>query len=212
VFEAAWYLTGMEKFLMGLANEEDYVFALMDRIMAYSIGVGKELLKLEPDIIWLGDDMGTQAGMLISPALWRRHIKPRLAGVIRSLRAADPTVKIAYHCCGSFYPIIPELIDIGIDILNALQPAAKDMELARLKREYGQDVCLWGGIDIQQIMPFGTMEEIEGEVKRVLAAAAPGGGYLLAGAHNIQPDTSAQKVVALFRCAREYGRYPLSEL
>lgn len=210
VFEAAWHLTGMEKFLTDLLDGKPYVYALMDRIADYSVGVGRELLWLGADMIWLGDDMGTQTGMLLSPDLWRRHIKPRLASVIERLKAEDSMVLFAYHCCGSFYPIVADLIEIGIDVLNALQPTAKDMDIGRLKREYGDWVCLWGGVDIQGVVPFGTMDDVEEEVKRVMREAAVGGGYIFGGAHNIQPDTSVEKVIALFELAKKYGRYPIS--
>jgi len=210
VFETSWYLTGMEKFLMDLFMEKEYVFTLMDRVMEYSIGAGLELVRLGSDIIWVGDDMGTQHGMLISPEMWRKHLKGRLKNVIAELKKENPDIKIAYHSCGSYFPIIPELIEIGVDILNALQPRAKDMELARLKGMFGNRASFFGGMDIQDIIPFGTMEEIEKEVKRVIHTAAKGGGYILAGAHNIQPDTSVEKLMKIFEVAKSYGKYPIA--
>ncbi len=209
IFETSWYLTGMEKFLMDLFMEKEYVFTLMDRVMEYNIGVGRELIRLGSDIIWVGDDMGTQQGMLISPEMWRKHIKERLRTVIRELKGEKPDIKIAYHSCGSYFPIIPELIEVGVDILNALQPKAKDMDLGRLKRMFGDRASFFGGMDIQKTIPFGTEEEVEREVKRVIRSAAKGGGYILAGAHNIQPDTSVEKLVKIFEVAKSYGKYPI---
>jgi uroporphyrinogen decarboxylase len=179
----------------------------MDKVMHYSIEVGKELIRIGADIVWLGDDMGTQQGMLLSPEMWRRHLKERMRKVITSLKDVNPGVKIAYHSCGSYSPIIPELIEIGVDILNALQPNARDMDLSRLKAQYGKTVSFFGGLDTQAIIPFGSLQDVEGEIKRVIRAAAKGGGLILAGAHNIQPDVSTEKMIRIFEFARRYGAY-----
>jgi uroporphyrinogen decarboxylase len=209
IFEGSWYLTGLEKFLLDLIQEKDYVFELMDRMMSYSIGVGKELLRLGAEIIWLGDDMGAQQGMFIAPEIWRRYLKPRMKKIIAELRAQNPQTLIAYHSCGSYAPIIPELLEIGVDVLNALQPSARDMELGYLKSAFGGQAAFFGGLDTQGVLPFGTVEEVEQEVRRVIAAAGLGGGLLLAGAHNLQPDVSVQKVRCIFETVHRYGRYPL---
>jgi uroporphyrinogen decarboxylase len=206
IFESAWHLTGFEKFIVDLALEKEYVFTLMERTMEYSIGVGRELIRRGADFLWLGDDMGTQRGMLISPQDWRRIFKPRMRRVIAELHAENPEVKIAYHCCGSYYPIIPDLIEIGVEVLNALQPKAKDMDLGRIKKRFGNQACLFGGLDIQEVLPFGNLEAVEREVRRVLSVAARGGGYILAGAHNIQPDTAVDKIEAIFRVVKQHGR------
>ncbi len=207
ILEVSWYLVGMEKFFMDLAMKKSYVFALMDRVMEYSVGVAKELIKIGADIIWLGDDMGTQRGMMISPKMWREVFKERMRFVISELKRENPNIKIAYHCCGSYFPIMAELIEVGVDILNALQPTAVNMDLKNIKDTFGTEASLFGGIDTQNIMPFGSLDDIENEVKRVIASAASGGGYILAGAHNIQPDTSVQKLLKLFEFARKYGTY-----
>ena len=116
-------------------------------------------------------------------------------------------MKIAYHSCGSYSPIFPELIVIGVDILNALQPTARDMDLPRLKAQYGETVVFFGGLDTQAITPFGSIQDVEGEIKRVIRAAAKGGGLILAGAHNIQPDVSTEKVIRIFEFAMRYSAY-----
>jgi uroporphyrinogen decarboxylase len=209
ILEASWYLTGFQKFLIDLSLEKDYVFALLDRVMDYSIEVGRELLRIGADILWLGDDLGSQQGMLLSPAMWRRHFKERMRKVIQSLKSADPRVKIAYHSCGSYYPVIPELLEIGVDILNALQPNARDMDLARLKEQFGEKAVFFGGLDTQEVLPFGSVRDVEEEIKRVIQAAARGGGLILAGAHNIQPDVSVEKLVSIFDFSKRHGTYPV---
>jgi len=209
IFETSWYLVGMEKFFIDLAMKKPYIFTLMDHVMNYSIGVAKELISLGADIIWLGDDFGSQQGMIISPKLWREVFKERMKYVIGELKKINPNIKIAYHSCGSYFPIMGDLIEVGVDILNALQPAAKDMDIRIIKETFGSRASLFGGIDIQGVVPFGSIEDLEAEVKRVIADAAHGGGYILAGAHNLQPDTSVEKVLKLFEFAKKYGRYPL---
>ncbi len=210
IFEGSWYLTGLQKFLLDLSLEKDYVFALMDRMMEYSIGVGRELLRIGAEMIWLGDDVGMQQGMLISPQTWRVHLKPRMRSVIGELRAVNPQAHIAYHCCGSYAPIIPDLIEIGVDVLNALQPTARDMDLGALKGRHGEKASFFGGLDTQGVLPFGTEAEVEAEARRVIEAAGKGGGLILAGAHNLQPDVSVSKVLRLYQAARAFGRYPLA--
>ena len=208
IFETCWYLVGMEKFLIDLALRKPYVFALMDRVMNYSLGVGKELVKLGADIIWLGDDFGSQQGMIISPQLWREVFKERMRFIIGELKKKNQDLKIAYHCCGSYFPIMEDLIEVGVDILNALQPTALDMDTKKIKDSFGSKVSLFGAVDTQGVLPFGSLADIEKEVKRVITEAAGGGGYILAGAHNIQPDTSVEKVIKLFEWTKKYGRYP----
>ncbi len=210
ILEVSWYLVGMEKFFMDFAMKKDYVFALMDRVMEYSIRVAKELIKIGADIIWLGDDVGTQQGMMISPKMWRETFKERMRFVIRELKRENSNIKIAYHCCGSYFPIMADLIEIGVDILNALQPTAVNMDLKKIKDTFGAQAALFGGIDTQGAVPFGLLNDVENEVKRVITAAAKGGGYILAGAHNIQPDTSVEKLVKIFDFAKKYGTYPLT--
>jgi len=210
IFEGSWHMVGLEKFLMGLTMEEDLIFELMDQIQKYSIGVGRRLAAMGVDFIWLGDDMGTQRGMLMSPDMWRRYFKPRLRTVIEEIKAANPAVKFAYHSCGSYFPIMGDLVEVGVDILNALQPNADGMDLAAIKSAFGDRASLFGGLDVQDVIPFGTIKDVEEDVRRVLRSAAPGGGLLLAGAHNFQPDVSVDKLLRIFELAKDEGRYPIS--
>ena len=211
IFETAWSLVGMEKFFKDFAMEKPYVFALFDRIMEYSLGVTKEMVRIGADIIWLGDDVGAQQSMLISPLLWRNTLKERLRYIITELKREKPELKIDYHCCGSYFPIMGELIEVGVDILNALQPTAANMDLTTIKNTFGAQASLFGGIDIQKVLPFGSLNDVEQEVQRVMTAAAHGGGYIISGAHNIQPDTSVEKVVKLFEWSKKYGAYPIQK-
>jgi len=209
IFETAWSLVGMQKFFMDFAMEKPYVSALFDRIMKYSLAVTREMVRIGADIIWLGDDIGAQNGLLISPNLWRKTLKERLRYIITELKRENPEVKIAYHCCGSYFPIMGDLIEVGVDILNALQPTAANMNLGKIKTTFGTRASLFGGIDTQNVLPFGSLNDVEKEVQRVMTAAARGGGYIVSGAHNIQPDTSVEKIVKLFEWSKKYGAYPI---
>lgn len=209
VFEYAWNLVGLEKFLVDLTAGADYVEPLLDLVMHFNIEVSKVLIELGADVILTGDDFGTQGGMLISPRLWRRHFKERLRRVFDACKKADPDVILAYHSCGSIAPIIPELIEIGMEVLNPIQPTAKHMDPARLKASYGNDLAFFGGLDIQHVIPFGSVDDVRMEVKRRIRELGHDGGYLLAPAHDIQPETPVENVLAIFEAAREFGTYPL---
>jgi uroporphyrinogen decarboxylase len=212
VFEYAWNLVGLEKFLIDLSYGADYVEPLLDQVMHFNIEVARTLIGLGVDVILTGDDFGTQGGMLISPRLWRHYFKGRMRQVFDACRQANPEVILAYHSCGSIAPIIPELIEIGLQALNPIQPKAKDMEPARLKAQYGDRLAFFGGVDIQEVVPFGTVQDVREEVRRRIYELGNDGGYLLAPAHDIQPEAPTANVLAIFDAVREYGQYPLPEV
>jgi len=205
MFEMCWNLVGFEKFLMDYMVGEDYIAVLFDRLLDYAIVYSEQLILAGSDIIFLGDDVGMQTGMLIAPDLWRGTLKPRLARLCGHIQSRKPTVKIAYHSCGSIASIIPDLVEIGVDILNPVQPLAYDMELAALKLRYGNDLVFYGGIDVQQCIPFGTPDEISRQVKHAIEAAASGGGFIIAPAHIIPAETSPENVLAFFNAVEQYG-------
>jgi uroporphyrinogen-III decarboxylase len=151
-------------------------------------------------MIWLGDDIGHQQGMLISPRHWRRFFKPRMANIIERLKAINPQLKVAYHTDGCVYEVIPELIEIGLDVLNPVQPAA--MDPVKLKREYGKDLCFWGSIDEQYTLPFGTPAEVRKEVLDRIVTLGSGGGLILAPTHHLQLDTPLENFWAMVEAVR----------
>ncbi len=204
-FEMSWYLTGMEKFLMDLLLNEEYQGPLMDTIMNYIIVAGKKLLEMDVDILWCGDDFGSQQGMLIDPELWRSVFKPRIKYMFEEFRKVRPDIKIAWHSCGSILPIIPDFIEIGLDILNPIQPLAHGMDPVFLKNTYGKDLTFFGGIDVQNLLPYGDSQSIREEVRRRIDILGIGGGYIVAPAHNIQPDTPVENVLAFFDAALNPG-------
>lgn len=201
-FEISWYLTGMEKFLIDMMMEAEYQTHLMDKIMNYIIVAGKKLLEMGVDILWCGDDFGSQQGMIIDPDTWRRVFKPRIKYMFEEFRKVRSDIKIAWHSCGSILPIIPDFIEIGLDILNPIQPLAHGMDPIFLKNTYGKDLVFFGGIDVQQLLPYGKPQMIRDEVRRRIDILGKGGGYIVAPAHNIQPDTPVENIMAFFEAVK----------
>lgn len=198
ILELSWYLTGLEKFLMDMMMERPYIFELMDRVMEINLQQACRLVEMGADIVWTGDDIGNQGGMMLDPELWRRYFKPRMHYVFSTLKKLNPDILIAYHSCGSIRPVIPDLIEIGLDILNPIQPMAKDMDAVILKKTYGDKLAFFGGIDIQNVMPFGTSDEVRAHVNEKKRILGKGGKYIIAPSHNIQPDTPLENVIAYF--------------
>lgn len=195
IFETAWALRGYEKTLMDLALNPDLIEKLFDIPFRYHLTAAKELVEMGVDMIWIGDDVGAQDRMLISPQTWRRFLKPRLATFISTLKSINPDVKVAYHSDGNIYPIIPDLIEIGLDILNPVQPRCMDPE--KLKKEYGDKLCFWGSIDEQYTLPFGTPSEVKREVITRLETLGKNGGLIIGPTHHVQLDTPLENFWAM---------------
>ena len=197
IFETAWALRGLEQMLIDLAEDPELAEAILEIPFRYHLAAARRLVEMGDDMIWTGDDIGTQRGMLISPRTWRRFLKPRMAELISTLKRINPQVKVAYHSDGDIETIIPELIEIGVDVLNPVQPACIDP--AKLKRQYGHDLCFWGTIDQQYILPFGTPEQVRAQVLERLETVGSDGGLILAPTHHVQLDTPLENFWAMVR-------------
>lgn len=195
IFETAWALRGYEQLMIDMAADQARANEILDLPYHYHMIVSQQLVRLGVDMIWIGDDIGGQDSMLMSPKMWRTYLKPRMAELIASLRAINPQIKIAYHTDGNVYPIIPELIEIGIDVLNPIQPKAMDPE--KLKANYGDQLCFWGSIDLQQTMPFGTPQDVKEEVITRIKTIGRSGGLIIGPTHNLQLDTPLENFWAL---------------
>jgi uroporphyrinogen decarboxylase len=206
-FEGPWYLRGMERFLQDMLVNKDYAHELIDRVAGFYLAAGLILARMGCDILMAGDDVGTQDRMLISPALWREFVKPRYGRLFSAYKKAKPDLKIAVHICGFIEPIIDDLIEVGVDILNPVQPLA--MDPAGLKKRYGDRLSFWGAVDDQKVLPLGSPREVEAEVRLRLRQLAPGGGYILCPSHNVQPTTPLENIHAFYRAAERYRGYPL---
>jgi len=209
VFERAWYLRGMERFFMDTIENPKFVERLLDKVLEIEKKLYGKFLSITGkylDVVQIWDDLGAQSGPLISPKFFREVIKPRDRELIQFIKTKTKA-KIMFHSCGSVYRYIPDLIEIGVDVLNPIQVNAKDMDTAKLKKEFGNDISFWGAIDTQKVLPFGTSQEVKEEVKQRIEDLAPGGGYILASVHNIQDGVPPENIIEMYKTAREYGVY-----
>jgi uroporphyrinogen decarboxylase len=203
---AGQILRGYEQFMCDLLGEKALAHALLDalceayldRAETYLATLGQWL-----DVVLVNDDLGTQAGPMLSPVLYREMIKPyqeRLFGFIRG-HFGGP---LLMHSCGAVSEFIPDLIECGVQAINPVQLSAAGMEPERLKREFGRDIVFWGGgCDTQRVLNQGTPEDVRREVRRNCAAFAPGGGFVFTQVHNVQPDVPPENVVAMVEALRE---------
>ena len=205
IFEWAWYLRGMERLMLDFFDQPMMAEALLDRVTTIECFVARRSAEAGVDLIRTGDDIGTQRGMLMSPNMWRRWLKPRLATLIAAAKTTNPRVKVLYDSDGNLDPVIPDLIDIGIDVLSPVQPECND--LANLKREYGNHLSFWGSIGVQSTFPFGAPEDVRRAVQRSVKTLGSGGGLVIAPSHVIPPETPWENVLAFFDAVEEYGRY-----
>ena len=206
-------LRGFEDWFIDLAADQKLAGALFDLVTEYSCALATEVLKVGgdlTDVVACGDDLGLQNGPIVSPELYRKLFKPRHKKYFDTVRNYTSAF-IHLHSCGSIYKLLPDLIDIGIDIINPVQVAARDMDTARIKAEFGDELCFWGGIDTQAVLPKGTTEDVKAEVKKRISDLAPGGGYIFGAVHNIQPDVPVENIIAMYEAGKEYGRYPIGQ-
>lgn len=205
VFEAAWYLRGLDTFMMDLAMEEDYASVLLDKVMQFPLDMGLKYIDMGVDMVWLGDDIATQRNMMLSPDMWRKYFKPRYAEMFAQFKKRNPNIKLCYHSCGNLSAVVDELVEIGLDVLNPIQPMA--MNPAEFKKRFGKNITMYGAMDVQNILPFGTAAEVRGEVKNLIDGCAKGGGFILSPSHHVQSDTPIENIEAFYAAAREFGAY-----
>jgi uroporphyrinogen decarboxylase len=201
MFETAWALRGYEQMLIDLLVDPDLADRILEIPYRYHLAAAEKLARLGVDMIWLGDDIGTQRAMLMAPDTWRRLLKGRMANFIATLKAINPAIKVAYHSDGVITPIIPDLIEIGLDVLNPIQPAC--MDPAEIKRQFGDHLCFWGSIDEQHTLPFGSPQEVADEVRTRLRTLGKGGGLILGPTHHVQLDTPMENFWAMVETIKQ---------
>jgi uroporphyrinogen decarboxylase len=213
LFELCQVLRGTEQLFIDMACQPDFAEALFWKVGAVLKEFYLAQLEAVGDFIeWveMGDDLGSQNGPLISPQMYRSLLKPVHADLIRAIKGHTPDMKVMYHSCGAIRPFLADLVDLGVDILNPIQVAAKGMNPAEIKAEFGQQLCFLGGVDSQHNLRVGTPEQVAAEVRQRIQEMGPGGGYVLAPSHNIGDDVPLENMLAFFEAARQYGRYPLA--
>ncbi len=203
VLRVAMFLRTMPKFMMDMATNPDFATALIDRIAAFYLSLNRRILENVgnlTDIYFIADDVGVQDKLMISPQMFRRFIKPSLTGFIQ--QAHQHGQRVMYHTCGAVRPLIPDFIEMGVDILDPIQVSARGMDPKELKQAYGEDLCFHGGADIQTVLSSGTPDQVRAEVEKLVEIMAPGGGFILAPTNNVMPETPVENITAMYRTAR----------
>ena len=208
MLEGAWYLRGLENFLLDLAANLDFVEDLLDHTMKHSLVLSRELVKMGVDILWWGDDFSVESGPIMQPELFRRLLKSRYARVFSELRGLNKDLKIAFHCDGKVEWALDDLVEVGVDIINPLQPDVNDS--AAVKKRYRKNLTVWGNVDTRHVMSRGSAAEVVAEVKKVIRTLSPGGGHLLSSNHTIQATPRAvDNAIAFYWAAHHFRGYPI---
>lgn len=202
IWETAWYLRGMDRLVADFVEDPDFANDLLDRITAISCRHAAGLARAGVDILCLGDDIGTQSRLMMSPATYRRWLKPRLRRVVDAAKAVNPQVIIQYHSCGHVTGLIRDLIEAGVEVLNPVQP--ESMDFAALHREFGRDLSFNGVIGTQTVMPFGTPAAVREAVHAALRVAGPQGGLLPCPTHLLEPEVPWGNIEAYVQACREW--------
>lgn len=200
-FEQSWALRGLEQFLMDLILDPQLAQALMDKVLAVQkkmYGPFLEMIAPYVDMVCFTDDMGGQLGPLISPKIYRDIVKPRHIEMVKFIKAKTGGKVAALHCCGSVVDFMPDICEIGVEILNPIQVTAAGMDIQTLKQRFGDKLTFWGAIDTQQLLPFSQPEPVREAAFNTRKVLGKNGGYLFAPVHNIQPLTPAANILALF--------------
>jgi uroporphyrinogen decarboxylase len=211
-FERAFELQGMENFLINMAMRPDFAQELLNintrlcmRLMSHFLDQCGDLI----DIIKIGDDLGSQEKLMISPKMYRRMLKPLHAELI-SLIKQKTKAKVFFHTDGDVFDLIEDFIEIGVDVLNPIQTSAGKMaNLTELKKQFGSRIIFCGGIDTQKILPYGSPEAVRQEVKRVINTLGKDGGYMLATVHTVMNEVPAENILAMVEAAKDFGKYPI---
>lgn len=208
IFGDAYRLQGMAKFLENMVVYSDVVKAIINKVKEFYIKLNIRIFEVAKggiDIYYFGNDFGTQTGLLMSLEMWREFFADPLQELINS--AKNYGIKVMFHSCGSVREIIPDLINMGIDILDPVQVRANGMDPEDLKRDFGDNICFHGGVDTQQLLPFCTEKETEENVKELMNVMKSGGGFILAPSQSIQPDVPLSNILAMYRIGKNCGKY-----
>jgi uroporphyrinogen decarboxylase len=203
------FLRGYQDWFTDLIINREFIETLMEKILEICLAIGKRLLEEVGeyvDLVFVHDDLATQESLMMSPQIYREIIKPRhkkIFDLIKNMTRA----KIIYHCDGAIYPLIQDFIEIGVDVLNPVQVSAKGVDTDALKREFGDQLCFWGGIDTSYVLPKGSVEDVREEVRKRIDHLKKGGGYVVAPVHNILDEVPPENIVAMYQSAINVGTY-----
>ncbi|MBN1676682.1 MAG: hypothetical protein JXR37_36900 [Kiritimatiellae bacterium] len=206
IFETSWYMRGLEQMMMDFVLAPDLAHAILQKVADFYVARLSRILEAVPgeiDLVFTADDLGGQQGLLMSLAMWEAFIKPHHARL--NARIHELGAKVIYHSDGAVMEVVPGLIDMGIDVLQALQFDARGMDPVALKQQYGDRLCFEGGISVQSTLPFGSVADVVREVEERIAVLGAGGGYILGPSHAIQAGTPPENIVALFDTAGRFA-------
>ncbi len=211
-FERAHAMQGLETFLVNMSLDPDFATALLQKITHYCkqlMGPFLDALGDNVDIIKIGDDLGTEESLMISPRMYRKILKPIHADFISFIKART-NAKVLFHSDGDIAPLIDDFVEIGVDILNPIQTSAGTMsDLHSLKKRHGSNIVFCGGIDTRKVLPCGAVEDVRAEVRRVIEALGPGGGFMVGAVHTIMNDVPPDNILAMVDAVEEFGQYPI---
>lgn len=202
IWETSWYLRGMENLMADMMLQDPIAEALLDRITDIAVIRAEQYARAGVDVLYLGDDIGMQHTIMMSEALYCEWLKPRLARVIRAAKKLNPDLIVFYHSCGFVTPMIPHLIDAGIDVLNPIQPEC--MDFGEIHEMYGDKLAFHGTIGTQTTMPFGTPDDVRREVYKNLEIAGDKGGLFVAPTHLLEPEVPVENVIAYINACRDF--------
>lgn len=193
LYERAWSLRGIEGFLLDLVEHPSFAHELLDRICEFNLALIEQAGRYAIDNVRFGDDWGSQRGLIMGPALWREFIKPRFARMVHAARSAGKTTML--HTDGDVSAVIPDLIEVGLTVLNPVQPDV--MDIYAIKREYGRDLCFHGGVSVQHFLPDSTAAAVRAGVRRLICEVGAGGGFIIAPTHSLGSDIPVENLAAL---------------
>ena len=202
VWEIAWYMYGMEELMMDMVMEDEKAIFILDKVTELSCHRAMKFAEAGLDVLHTGDDVGMQQAMMMAPDLWKKWLKPRMAKVIKAAKDAKPDIIFSYHSCGFIEPIIEDLIEVGIDVLNPVQPECMDFE--DIHARFGDKLSFWGTIGTQTTMPFGSPEEVSQEVRRNLEIAGEKGGLLCTPTHLLEPEVPWANINAYVKACKSF--------
>lgn len=214
LIEAAYaHIMGTQNFFLYLFDEPELIEGVLDGLTEYYTQLGKNAINMGIDMIRVGDDIGAQQSMMISPKQWRQLAKPRLDYMFKEFRKANPDIFIKLHSCGDYSPVLPDMVELGVDLSGLMQPTGGLKDQVGVKQKYGNDLALIGGFDVQRLLPRGQVEEVRKGVLEVMKNMAVGGGYIFSPSHYVLADVPIQNIFAMLEAQREfgtYGKYPLN--
>ena len=207
VFSLAHQLVGMEKLLVDMMMETEYVIPLFEACAEFQTQIGLRLIEKGVDAIWFGDDFGTQVSLIIPPETFREQLKPIYKRMIDRFKEAKPDIIPILHCDGAVADLLDDIREIGFEVFNPVQPGVPGHLPQDMKDHFGDQFSFWGAIDQQDLLPKGTNAELENDILQKISILGKNGGYMIAPAHIIQNDVSPDRVVRFIELCKKHGKY-----